>query len=209
VCSVEHLARLTGWAGHGTAATDWTRAEEELGSALPPDYRELAERFPYGTFQGYLDFYPDADIFTDLRELRLSRLRRLRDNTPDEDEVRYRQYVEASEGRPLPDWEISCPFPLWPEPGGIYPWTEGGDDATFFWLRTGPDPSSWPVVWCHGEDILWERFDGPATEFLIALVNDEIDSRRLGSPIFPQPPRFDAWVAGGFVPRPNPGSMRS
>lgn len=206
--SVEHLARLTGWAGHGTAGTNWARAEQELGIALPPDYRELAGRFPSGTFQGYLDFQPGPDILADLFERPLGDLRRWRDKTFDDEEIREREYIEATEGRELPEKEISYPFPLWPEPGGVYPWAEGGSDAIFFWL-TGSDPSSWPVVWCHGEDILWERFDGTAAEFLIALVTGQLDVRRLGSPIFAPPPRFDAWKEHGFLPRPSPSSMRS
>jgi hypothetical protein len=175
---------------------------------LPPDYRELAERFPAGTFQGYLDFNPGVLTLIDLCERRLSGLRRWRDHTPDDDEVAYRRYLEeleASQGRVLPpDPEVSYPFPLWPEPGGIYPWSEG-DIALFFWLRNVSDPGSWPVVWCHGEDDEWERFDGTITEFLIALVTGQVDIRRLSAPIFPPPPRFDPWTGYGLVPRPSRG----
>lgn len=200
----QRLAKLTGWSGSGTASTNWARAEQELGIALPPDYRELAERFPSGTFQGYLDFQPGPDILADLVERPLGDLRRWRDNTLEDWEIREREYIEATEGRALPERQISYPFPLWPEPGGIYPWAQGGNDAIFFWL-TDSDPSSWPVVWCHGEDTLWERFDGMATEFLMALVTGQLDVRRLGSPIFPPPPRFDPWKAHGLLPRPGPG----
>lgn len=199
--SVDHLVALTRWPGHGLAGTDWPQAEDKLGLALPPDYLELARRFPVGTFQGYLDFLPYPDALADWCQRIIGDLRRWRDNTPDESEIWVRERVEATEGRTPPDREITYPFPLWPEPGGIYLWAEGGAGATFFWLRSTPDPSSWPVVWCHGEDILWERFDGTASELLIALVTGQIDVRHLGSPIFPPPPRFDVWVSRKPVPR--------
>jgi len=195
VSSAEHLARRTGWEGHGTSGVDWEQAEEEVGIALPPDFCELAERFPAGVFQGYLDFVPSPAGLADLRERPLGDLRRWRDNTPDEGEIRYRNRLEdlaALVGEELPpDPVLSFPFPLWPEPGGIFPWALGSGDEIFFWLRSRPDPGSWPVVWCHGEDFEWEQFDGTTTEFLIALVSGQIDARLLGSPTFPPPPRFD------------------
>lgn len=191
----EHLARLTGWEGHGTPGVDWKQTEEKVGVALPPDFCELAEWFPFGVFQGYLDFIPSAGGLMDLRDRRLGDLRRWRDNTPDDDEIAYREYLEelaASEGEELvPAPVLSFPFPLWPEPGGIFPWATGSHGEIFFWLRSGRDPGSWSVVWCHGDDLDWERFDGTTTEFLIALVSGQIDARQLGSPIFPPPPRFD------------------
>jgi hypothetical protein len=195
VSDAEDLARLTGWEGQGTLGVDWKQAEEEVGIALPPDFCELAERFPYGVFQGYLDFIPSPAGLMDLRERPLADVRRWRDNTPDDDEILYRKNLEelaASEGEQLsPDPVLSFPFPLWPEPGGIFPWALGSGDEMFFWLRSEPDPGSWPVVWCHGGDLEWEQFDGTTTDFLIALVTGQIDPRRLGSPTFPPPPRFD------------------
>lgn len=209
----EHLARLTGWEGHGMTGIDWKQAEEEVGVALPPDFCELAGRFPYGVFQGYLSFLPSPASLEDLCERRLADLRRWRDNTPDDDEIKYRKYLEelaASEGEELPpEPALFVPFPLWPEPGGIFPWATGSHGEIFFWLRSGPDSGSWPVVWCHGEDFEWEQFDGTTTEFLIALVSGLIDARQLGSPIFPPPPRFDKFEhlqyrpTAGLTPPPS------
>jgi hypothetical protein len=195
VSGAESLAQLTGWDGHGLSGVDWPQAEEELDAALPPDFCELAERFPAGVFQGYLTFLPSPVSLVDLRDRRLADLRRWRDGMPDDDEIRYRQQLQelaASEGEGLlEESPLAIPFPLWPEPGGIFPWAQGSHTEIFFWLRSGPDPASWPVVWCHGDDFEWERFDGTTTEFLIALVNGQIDGRQLASPIFPPPPRFD------------------
>jgi hypothetical protein len=205
VSGAERLARLTGWEGHGQPGLDWHQAQEELSVALPRDFCELAERFPFGVFQGFLDFLPSPASLTDLCERPLADLRRWRDDTPDDDEIRYREYlkeVAASEGEEYsPDPPLFIPFPLWPEPGGIFPWATGSHTENFFWLRSGPDPGSWPVVWCHGDDLEWERFEGTTTEFLIALVTGQIDTRQLGSPIFPPPPRFDVWKPGSLRPR--------
>jgi hypothetical protein len=143
----------------------------------------------------------------DLRHHELGDLRRWRDGLPDDDEsweMAFTEQLRAEEGlEAAPEPEPSFPYPLWPEPGGIFPWAEGSREA-FFWLRSVPEPASWPVVWWHGDDLEWERFDGTATEFLIALVTGQIEARRLGSPSFPPPPRFDMAVAG--EPRPTAGA---
>jgi hypothetical protein len=205
VSDAERLASLTGWPGRGAAGTDWAQVEARLRVALPADFRELGERFPAGVFQGYLRFNPGISHLTRLRENEPGRLRRWRDNTPDTDELEERQRLEelaAEEG-----WELSgepapeFPFPIWPEAGGIYPWALASGGATFFWLRSGRDPGSWPVVWWHGDDLIWERFDGTATGFLIALVSGQVDAARLGAPAFPPPPRFDPMVPGVPVAR--------
>lgn len=185
---VERLTSLTGWSGRGEAGTDWAQAEEELDVALPADFRELAGRFPMGTFQGYLTFNPGVYALADLCAGEVGRLRRWRDGTPDDDEL------EQFPGPPSRTPEF--PFPLWPEPGGIFPWAEAEAGATFFWLRSGADPDSWPVVWWHGAELAWERFDGTATEFLIVLVTGQVDRARLGAPVFPPPPRFDPVIPG-------------
>jgi hypothetical protein len=207
VSDVERLTSLTGWSGRGEAATDWAQAEEELDTALPADFRELAGRFPMGTFQGYLTFNPGIYALADLCEGELGRLRRWRDNTSDDDELEQLQRLEelaAEEGwNPAAGPAPEFPFPLWPEPGGIYPWAEAEAGATFFWLRSGPDPGSWPVVWWHGDDLIWERFDGTAAEFLIALVSGQVDVARLGAPVFPPPPRFDPVIPGVPIARPG------
>jgi hypothetical protein len=193
VSSTEHLATLTGWPGQGRTDTDWVQAEEELGVAVPSDFRELASRFPDGTFQGYLYFQPGTPNLVDLRDRLLGELRRCRSEENLEDTA------------PSRDPDPSYPYPLWPEPEGIFPWAMGSGGEIFFWLRNSPDPGSWPVVWCHGEDREWERFDGITSEFLIALVTGQIDAPRLGSPTFPSPPRFDKWEGLRFIPKAGPG----
>jgi hypothetical protein len=203
----DHLASLTGWSGRGMEDTDWTRTKGGLRIAIPPDFRDLAERFPAGTFQGYLDLVPSPLSLADLAKRQLDLLRRERDGPDETDIEEYRLMVElaaAENMEPPPDFlddRTPIPYPLWPERGGIYPWAMAAEGATFFWLRSDKDPGAWPVVWFHGEDLKWERFDGTATELLIALVTGQIDTRRLGAPIFPPPPRFDQAVVNTLVPR--------
>jgi hypothetical protein len=203
VTDAERLARLTGWAGRGITGVDWAQAERELRVALPLDFRELAERFPPGTFQGYLDFAPGIASLADLRDRELGDLRRWRDGVFDAEDAKYQKLQDepdASEGRePAPAPEFSCPYPLWPEPGGIFPWASASAGQLFCWLPGSPHPQSWPVVWCHGEDLVWERFEGTAVDFLIELVTGRIEVQRLGSPVFPPPPRFDQWQDFHFI----------
>ena len=204
--NVQQLAELTGWAGRGDPGVDWEHAQQELGMPVPADFRELGGRFPPGTFQGYLHIRPAPYALADLRDRSLDVLRLWRDDDPDEDDIRAMRFEEellAREGI-VPDYapepEVSFPFPLWPEPGGIFPWAEAAGIGTFFWLQASPEPGSWPVVWCHGENLEWEQFDGTCTDFLMALVTGQMDTGRLGAPVFPPPPRFDEWQEGHFIP---------
>lgn len=55
---VERVIAITGWAegGHQLPphAVDWTDVESRLGTALPDDYKQIAEVFGCGAFNGYL-----------------------------------------------------------------------------------------------------------------------------------------------------------
>ena len=66
---VERIVAITGWADgrHQPAphAVDWTAVEQRLGTALPDDYKQIAEIFGCGAFNEYLQIYvPDAQLIS-------------------------------------------------------------------------------------------------------------------------------------------------
>jgi len=128
----------------------WEPIEAELGTALPPDYKDLVRVYGSGY---YMDFFVIlvprcAKLFKRLE----TQVPSICANFFDRDELAY---------------------PLWPDRGGLVPFgaTENGD--LLFWLPRGA-PEDWGVVvWDSG---LWkfEAFDCDVTSFIAGLATGEI-----------------------------------
>ncbi len=135
----------------GTPA-DWPRAEAALPLALPPDYREFIQAYGSGCFRRFL--WPLNPVSED-------------------------ENLNLAAQAPLLIWGLAeakkrdtatLPFPVHPEPGGLFPWgrTENGD--TLCWL-TDDDPARWPVVVAYGAGGAAERFDRSTTTFLFQWLS--------------------------------------
>ncbi|MFC7641032.1 hypothetical protein ACFQX6_08560 [Streptosporangium lutulentum] len=83
---------------------DWSAVETTLGLGLPTDFKALIERYGLGQF---LDFITPLTPFG-ARDLLVQHAQRLLD--------RERSYREQ-----YPD---ECPYPFYPEPGGLLEWAE-------------------------------------------------------------------------------------
>ncbi|MEU2507556.1 hypothetical protein ABZ621_22995 [Streptomyces sp. NPDC007863] len=143
-------------------AVDWAAVEDRLGTALPVDYKQLAEVFGEGAFDGYLRLYvPGSDgsgpggrgsggSGSDLagNAFRLADHARVHGGTL---------------------WE---PYEVYPAPGGLLPWGDTEQADTFYWLTEGRDPDRWPIVAVEDDYDSWVRFDGTITEFLYRLLTD-------------------------------------
>jgi hypothetical protein len=128
----------------------WEPIEAELGTALPPDYKDLVRVYGSGY---YMEFFgikvprcpnPNSRLETQVPILCATFF--------DRDELVY---------------------PLWPDPGGLVPFgcTDNGD--ILFWLPRGA-PEDWGVaVWDRG---LWkfETFECDLTVFIAGLATGEI-----------------------------------
>jgi hypothetical protein len=66
-----------------------------------------------------------------------------------------------------------CPYPVYPEPGGLLNWANNGNGDHCFWLVEGADPDRWPIVVVYRADLEWERFDAGTAEFLLAVATGE------------------------------------
>ncbi|MFK3730248.1 SMI1/KNR4 family protein [Streptomyces sp. NPDC088090] len=159
----DDLPEGTTWLGGVVAATgrdlaaarhpvDWADAEARLGTALPADYKQLAEVFGEGAFDDHLRLYvPGSDAHgSDLVGNAL-------------------RSAEWARTRGARLWE---PYGVYPAPGGLLQWGDTEQADTFHWLTEGDDPDRWPVLACSDDHDSWTRFDGTVTEFLHRVLTD-------------------------------------
>lgn len=149
---VDRVVAVTGWEPCRPRTVDWAAAEQRLGTALPGDYKQLAEIFGYGAFDGYLQFsVPDA-------------------GSAHGDLVRNTEWLAEfarTQGNSL--WE---PYTLFPTPGGLLQWAGSEQADQFYWLTDGPDPDRWPIVVSEETPDSWERYDGSTAEFIYRMLTD-------------------------------------
>lgn len=109
--------------------TDWTRTEEALGLALPPEFTEIARRYGPGTFCDEFSVWTPEKMI----EENPGRLEDLR-------------FMLEDMGEP-------CPHPVHPEPGGLVAWGSDSVGGTLAWLT---DPADAPHQW---KTLYWTRDD--------------------------------------------------
>ncbi|MFE3168203.1 hypothetical protein [Streptomyces sp. NPDC059224] len=64
---MQRLVRINGWTGAARRQdVDWAEVESRLGTAVPSDYKRMAETFGEGAFDGFLDL--NQEPWTGLRE---------------------------------------------------------------------------------------------------------------------------------------------
>ncbi|MET9628993.1 hypothetical protein ABZX92_16155 [Lentzea sp. NPDC006480] len=138
-------------------AVDWAAVEAGLGTALPTDYRVLADNYPTLCIDSFLHvFHPAADwSLRDQNEVTLGRMRSHREDFPE-----------------------LFPHPLFPEPGGLLSWgcTDNADEL--LWLTVG-EPDEWPVVVTDRDD--WYTHDGGMLSFLGGMLRGEVRCPVLGT----------------------------
>jgi hypothetical protein len=157
----------------------WRSVEHSIGLSLPADYRDFAERFGTGCWSSFLWIFNPLSANKNLNLIEQSRVRL----------SALRQVIAGGS---------TCPFDLYPEPGGLFPWgcTDNGD--VLHWLTRG----SWPTVIQDPHATHFMTYDGPCVQFVHAVVTG-----KLRIPFFPEDfPEDDRPV---FVPaRPPRGATR-
>ena len=140
---LDELISLVAPPGEPPPAIDWAAAHAALGTELPADYRELAERYGAGSIAGLQLLVPGhpnryADLLRQVEPQRWA-LRQL-----------------AEQG-------IEQPY----APERLLPWgiDEGGN--VVWWLTEG----DWPVVASEARGEEWQRHDGGAPGFLAAILS--------------------------------------
>jgi len=155
----------------------WAPIEAELGTELPPDYKDLVRLYGSGRF--FLDW---VGIYTPLCPSAGGRL------IP---EVYVVQQFFL---------EYAPQFPMYPQPGGLLACGSTDTGEYILWLTRGP-VSEWPiVVWDHdpadGKEI--QLFECSITDYLAGIVTGNIPADGLelsdGELLFK--PHPDPWPSG-------------
>jgi hypothetical protein len=120
----------------------------EWGQPLPSDYRALVERYGPGTIAGLAILTPGhPNRYVDL------------------DRQTGEQRATLKEGDIAPAYE----------PDALIPWGIDESGNVVWWLTTG-EPDAWPVIANEARGDEWQRFDGGAVAFLVALLDGSASS---------------------------------
>ncbi|WP_377273804.1 hypothetical protein [Peterkaempfera sp. SMS 1(5)a] len=137
-----------------------------LGDGLPSDYRDFLAVYGAGTIDDYIGIGTALDRSFGHNEKMLAAL--------------------TGVARSLAQEEGDCPYPVWPDKGGLICWGTTIDCAVLFWDTAGSDPDRWPVVVCNRQRN-FTRLDGGMVEFLIRMLGPSgerplVSPRLFGAP---------------------------
>lgn len=135
----------------------WQEIEEKIGCALPSDYKAYIHRFGTGCIGKFVWVF---NPFTDNANLNLL----------------HQITVQLDVLHTLEEqFDVACPYPLYPQPGGLLPWgiTDNGD--VLFW-RTIGNPDQWIIVIHEPRGPEYEEHPGGVVDFLTDLVLGNSDS---------------------------------
>lgn len=149
---VDGVVAVTGWDTARARTVDWAAVEARIGTALPSDYKQLAELFGHGAFDGYLHLHvPGAGFESG-------------------DIVLHTEWLgEWARTHRSSLWE---PYEVYPVPGGVLEWAGSEQADQFYWLTEGPDPDRWPILMREEIPDSWQRFDGTTAEFIYRMLTD-------------------------------------
>jgi hypothetical protein len=154
---------------------DWGGVHEQLGTALPGDYRRFVDRFGAGWVGALRIFAPDAPVASfDLFRLV---------GHVTEDTTEYRASTTPT-----------FRGPYHPQEGGLIAWGEM-DGMHFFWNPAGEDPDEWPVMISSRRWSMTFRPESSFTRFLVDYLAGE-DAEDSGAPLLSP----DQGVGVRFVP---------
>ncbi|MFF3608480.1 hypothetical protein [Streptomyces sp. NPDC002463] len=148
------LPSMTPWRVPGGRGVDWVALEAGLGTALPSDFRSLAEAYPVLVVDDFLTVSvprPGTEA--------------LWASEAGDDEI-LQDLFETG------DTEDYVPFP---RPGGLIAWASSVSGDTFYW-KTSPaaDPDAWPVV-VRGDNGDWSEFPVGAVAFLAGVYGRTVE----------------------------------
>ncbi|HET6251682.1 MAG TPA: ankyrin repeat domain-containing protein [Tepidisphaeraceae bacterium] len=138
----------------------WGQIEKKLGTKLPDDYKKFIDAYGSGDFAQFYAIYNPLQSHGVVEQI---------------DEVRqdYRQGHESNSER--------YPYPVFPEPSGIFPWGNDENGNDYFWLTKG-DPDEWTVVAYDVRGGGAKEHKCTMTEFLLKVLTKEIPALAGGYP---------------------------
>ncbi|MGE7384773.1 hypothetical protein ACQKM2_04610 [Streptomyces sp. NPDC004126] len=152
------------------AAFDWSAVEEGLETALPSDFKSLAEWYPAFELDDFLGVFVPW---------------------PGEENGWARATDKENKG-----WDSDYPAELRPPElvsVSLMSWGASKEGDQFFWSVLGDDPEHWPVTICSRNGPWW-HYQGGMVQFLAELCDGTLDPWALP----PVRPEVTGWgVAGG------------
>ncbi|MEW2082705.1 hypothetical protein [Streptomyces sp. NPDC005283] len=149
---IERIAEATNWEPL-RLEVPWDSVEEELGTALPEDYKKLAETFGKGEFSEFLRVFTVGGT----TQFDLARI--------------WKKFIDGSpEDGPDP---LFRPYQMY-RPGrrGLIPWAFGEMECSYFWLASAEeDPASWPIV-TQGDRYPLQQVSMSTSEFVYRVLMD-------------------------------------
>lgn len=178
--SIESLTRVVSppaQAADAGSAEQWDQCERQLGLTLPSDYRQLVQTYGTGRWMNFLwvlsPFASNTYInLLDQATRQLDAERTIRAQFPDE-----------------------MPFPLYPEPEGLFPWAATDNGDRLYWHTRG-EPDLWPTIVYESRGPEFDRHLLPCTEFLTRWISGKLMVR-----VFPS--SFDFGRPDSFVSMTN------
>lgn len=137
------------------ASGDWKQAEDALGLELPADFKALIGSYGLGQF---VDFITPLTPFGS-RDLLLQSAQRLLESE--------RPFREAN-----PD---KCPYPYYPEAGGLLEWAGTDNGDRLCWVTDGR-PDSWTVVAWNPRGWYYDAHDTGAVDFLHGWLSGQLNT---------------------------------
>jgi len=160
--SIGELSRISGVAQSRRFTVPWPRIEDDLGTSLPADYKDIVEWFGPGEFSPFLGlFVPGIENpATELRAMAKSFTRSLGSILPIQPRV---------------------PYGVFPAPGGLLAWGSSENGGLFFWETSPEIPDSWRVVAVESgwRDIF--IYDGGIGDFLVSLFEGRLEIPFIGA----------------------------
>ncbi|MFE7193665.1 hypothetical protein [Kitasatospora sp. NPDC057541] len=175
----DRLWDLMGEAMGGLGRTPWEGSPSEVGFEFPADYREFVDRYGSVRINGEMSvLVPTLRSYDGGPGVGFSGF------------VRMTTHGIAAELAADED----CPYPVYPEPGGILGWGSNLNADQFFWLTEGDDPDSWVIVAWYRSRGEWDRFDGGFSDFIIGVLDG---SYPYADEVAPRNPEEPLWVHQG------------
>jgi hypothetical protein len=144
---------------------DWASVEEELGTPLPEDYKELVDLYGGGVFNETIWLLEPGCPVEDYDLLAVARER---------EEILTKLW-SSSEQRPA---ELSAPG------ARLLPWAYAEEGGQYlYWLaEPGRAPEHWTVMVNEGRGPGWEAHPVSCARFLLSFMTGEIHSEILPEP---------------------------
>ena len=150
----------------------WVKAETELGSRLPEDYKAFVDGYGPGRIAEFIGIYSPFtyNVHANLISQAAVQLGALRQLETDFGEV--------------------CPYPLFPLPGGLLPFGQTDNGDGLYWLTTG-EPDDWSVVIGESRGPRFEPHQCGMAAFLAELLTGRRSSAFFPDDDLPWKPCFE------------------